>query len=433
MHKIHAAKAITLLLLGSFLGAGFAFVTQVILARLLGPADLGVFAAALATVTLLTPLAGFGVAQFWLKAFGAEGWGAIRWLKTSIRFVTISSVAAFALLIIWSFISPNDDESRFVLLILSFYMLGQVSVELVSAKFQLEEKYIYLSLWQLLPHFLRLLLVFIMVYFVTDPIQVHTVAYLYTSVSIASVVAGLYALINMQSGNFSLKGHAQTTSAYENNSKENPSVTDVIAESWPFGLAGFFQLIYFQSGVILVKYIAGEDAAGLYNVAFTVVAAMYLLPGVIYQKFLLPKLHRWSNHNRERFYQVYRQGNRVMLLLGTLIMIGLWATSNWMIPFLFGDDYADSVFLLNTLAISVPIMFIAFNAGATLVTQNHMRKKVQFMAVAAILNIMFNLIMIPIYGAIGAAVASVLSNAVLACCFYYASKKFVFSDQNIVV
>jgi O-antigen/teichoic acid export membrane protein len=431
MSKSYAVKAITLLWLGSLMGAGFAFLSQVILARQFGPAGLGVFAAALATVTLLTPLAGFGVAQFWLKVFGAEGWGAIRWLNASFKFVVISSVVAYVLLIAWAFFSPGGEESRYVLLVLSFYILGQVSVELVSAKLQLEEKYIILSLWQLFPHFLRLVFIVLFAYILTESIRVITVAYIYAAVAIAFIVAGWYALKNMKTGQFSLKNHKRTDSVYKNNSKKNLVVTDVIAQSWPFGLAGIFQLIYFQGGVIFVKYLASEEAAGLYSVAFSVMAAVYLLPGVVYQKFLLPKLHRWANHDRARFYQVYRQGNVVMLVIGITAMIGLWIVSRWAIPMLFGTAYDGSIVLLNIMAISTPIMFVAFNSGATLVTQDHMKKKIQFMAVVAVLNFLLNMLLIPIYGAIGAAVASVVSNSVLLTCYYYASKRIVFYDDVV--
>lgn len=428
MTKKHAFKAITLLWFGSLLGAGFAFLTQVILARQLGPAGFGIFAAALATVTLLTPLAGFGVAQFWLKAFGAEGWAAIRWLNESFKFVTISSCMALLLLIAWSYISHNNEESRLVSLVLSFYILGQVSVELVSAKLQLEEKYMRLSLWQFSHHLLRLLLVTLFAYLATEPTQVVTVAYIYASIAIAYAIAGWSSLKDMLTSDFSLKGHTKTDNI--SNSKGNIVITDVVSQTWPFGLAGFCQIVYFQSGVILVMYIAGKEAAGLYNVAFTVIAAAYLLPSVVYQKFLLPKLHRWSKHDRGKFYQVYQQGNIVMLIIGIIVMSGIWGTSNWAIPILFGIAYENSIFLLNIMALSIPVMFVAFNSGATLVTGNHIKKKIQLMAIVAILNTLLNLLLIPIYGAIGAAISSVLSNIVLLYLYYNASKNIVFNDMS---
>jgi Polysaccharide biosynthesis protein len=78
--KRQAAKAISLWWLGSLRGAGLAFLTQVILARRLGPSAFGVFASALATVTLLVPLAGFGMMHYSPEVVDEEGWGVMRGL-----------------------------------------------------------------------------------------------------------------------------------------------------------------------------------------------------------------------------------------------------------------------------------------------------------------------------------------------------------------
>src|SRR5690606_13992410 len=114
---------------------------------------------------------------------------------------------------------------------------------------------------------------------------------------------------------------------------QQPQVKNILQNAWPFGLASVFHLIYFQSDIVLVKYITGDEAAGYYNVAFTVMMAVLLFPGIIYQKFLLPKIHRWANHDRSLFYKVYRQGNVAMLVLGLLAMAFVWLLSPFPIPY----------------------------------------------------------------------------------------------------
>jgi O-antigen/teichoic acid export membrane protein len=68
---------------------------------------------------------------------------------------------------------------------------------------------------------------------------------------------------------------------------------------------------------------------------------------------------------------------------------------------------------LNILLLSVPIVFLAHNSGAILTTKNLINKKVRYMGIVALLNIVLNLIVIPKYGAIGAASTTVVSNLVL--------------------
>jgi O-antigen/teichoic acid export membrane protein len=228
----------------------------------------------------------------------------------------------------------------------------------------------------------------------------------------------------MERGIFYLKGHTFGDSVIQ---VDKPNTTTLASHACPFGLASFFHLIYFQSRIVLVKYFVDNETAGIYYVAFTIMVAVYLLPTVIYQKFLLPKMHRWANHDRNKFYEVYRRGNIAMLFLGVFIMILLWLLAPIFVPFIFGTQYADAVILLNVLSLCAPIVFIAFSAGATLVTQDHMKKKVKYMGFVAIINIFLGLILIPIYGAIGAAISTVVSNLILLIIYYIAAQKIVFS------
>ncbi len=426
--KKKAFNAFAILWLGTLLGAGLAFLTQVILARKLGSEHFGVFSAVLAMVTLVAPVAGFGVSQLWLKVFGQEGWDAQRWIKSSFNFVILSTLIVFIALYLWAFWGSHDQLTRALFYIMSFYILGQVSIELVSSKFQLEERYINLAVWQFLPHFMRFILVAILLFGFKELASIEEMAIVYAFVAIVFLLVGILQLKNMKKGNFKLKGHKEK--AFKDNSEV--SLAHVLQNAWPFGLAAFFHLIYFQSDIILIKYISGNDQAGIYTVAFTIMVAVYMFPSVLYQKFLLPKLHRWANHDKDKFYEVYRKGNLAMLLLGLLAMVFIWALSAWAIPLIFGKEYQDSILILNILALSSPLIFVAFSAGATLVTQEHMKLKVKLMGVVALINIALNFVFIPMYGAVGAAVTTVFSNVVLLVFYYYATETIVFKNKKII-
>ena len=426
MSKRKAFNAFALLWLGTLLGAGLAFLTQIVLARKLGSEDYGIFSAVLAMVTLITPLAGFGVSQLWLKVFGQEGWHAKKWLSSSFQLVILSTITVLISLFCWAFFGKHDEITRILIFITSFYILGQVSIELVSSKLQLEERYMYLAIWQFSPHFLRFILACTLLFLFSSWATIKDIAYVYAFVAIIFLLVGIIQLVNMQKGNFSLKGHTKEKSA----GYLNVTLTNVLQNTWPFGLAAFFHLIYFQSDIILIKYMVGDHEAGIYNVSFTIMVAVYMFPAVLYQKFLLPKLHRWANQDREKFHKVYHKGNIAMLILGIIAMLLVWLLSAWAIPFLFGDEYQNSVIILNILAVSSPIIFVAFSAGAALVTQEHMKLKVKYMGFVALINLGLNLLLIPNYGANGAAVATVLSNLVLLILYYYATEIKVFANKK---
>ena len=93
--------------LGSLISAGFVFLTQIMIARQLSIFEFGIFSSSLVTITLLVPLAGFGVAGFWLRLFAKEGWHGMHWLPSSFYLILFSSTIVFVLLLIWSFYGPH--------------------------------------------------------------------------------------------------------------------------------------------------------------------------------------------------------------------------------------------------------------------------------------------------------------------------------------
>ncbi|CEP36898.1 Membrane protein involved in the export of O-antigen and teichoic acid [Halomonas sp. R57-5] len=420
--KREAIKAVSSLWLATLTGAGLAFITQAILARSLLPEAYGVFSSSLSFVMLFVPLAGFGVAQFWLKAFGQEGWAAKRWLNGSIRFTSYSTGLVYCGLIVWAVIGPHNYITSLVLCLLAFHVLAQVVLELVSSRLQLEERFLSLAIWQLFPHLLRFFLVAALALFLSEKINVVLGSLMYAVVALVMIPIGYFMLKPMFNNKFGLVGHEKHFKEFCENKK---SWKAVINSSWPFGLAAFAHLIYYQSDIVLLKYLDSDASAGIYNIAFLVISAIYLLPGVIYQKYFLPKIHRWSIQDPSRVKKVFEQGNIAMLLLGLLFLVGIWVASDWMVLLLFGDTYSSASSVLKMLSFSVPFMFVAFSAGAVLVTQNHMKLKVKLMMSVALMNVLLNTILIPVYGMMGAAIATILSNALLALLYFITAKRLV--------
>lgn len=422
---MNSVRQISFLWLGSMGGAAFAFFIQLVLARSLSSDEFGLFSSVMNMVMVVVPIAGFGVAQFWLKAFGEEGWLATRWFPASFKFTLITSMGALLMLIFWAIGGPHDSITRNLIICLSFYVLGQIAIELVSSKYQLEEEYIKLAWWQLLPHMVRFFLLASFLIFLGLDLSVIEIGYMYSCVAVFFFIIGMRILFAMYHGRFLLSGHG-IRPAVKSKEVDFPKVGEVLTSAWPFGLAAFSNLIYYQSDIVLVKYYAGDASAGTYSVSFTVMAAFYLLPGVIYQKYLLPKMHRWANLRVEKLYEIYRVGNYIMLALGMLLSITLWVISGDLIGLLFGERYEESARILKVLAFSAPIIFMAFSTGATLVTRENMRLKVTYMLMVAGLNVVLNILFIPEYGAIGAAYTTLVSNAALLLLYYRGAQKHVF-------
>ncbi len=423
-----AFYSITLLWVGSVSGAGFAFLTHVILARILGPEEFGIFGAAYSVAVLMFPLAGFGIAQFWLKEFGKRGWEATTHVAASLRFVSLTSLGAVAAIVLWAVVGPHGNLFRLVLLLMGLHAAGQVSVELVAARLQLEERFFALALWQPLHHIIRFVLIAGLAIVVGRGLNVVGVASVYALVAGLMVITAAVLLSEMARGHFDLKGHGASWSA--SSTVKPPGLVTIAAGAWPFGLAGVFYMIYFQGDIVLVKYFTGDEAAGYYNVAFIVMMGVLLFPAIIYQKYLLPKIHRWAYRDRALFYSVYRRGTVVMFGIGMIAFAVIWVLASPGLLLIFGAHYIEAVHLLKILALSLPISFMVASIDSTLATQEHMKTKVQLMGAVAVINILLNLWLIPFYGAVGAAAAKVASNVIMLFLYYIFAERIVFAKEK---
>lgn len=425
-NKLASLKIISFLWVGAILASGISFVVQVALARGLGAESFGLFSATVGTINLIMPLAGFGISAFWLKVFGEEGWGGMRWLRPSFNFISLSTGLVIFALVVWAYLGPHDAVTSELLKVMSLLVLGNVSLELLKSKLQLEEKYITLAGWQLAYPLMKLILLMSLVY--VDRANIMNVGWGFSILSVATFILVASSLYQMLKGKFSLKGHG-SSAAFNPKIMPPISITEVSKQSWVFGFAGMFYVIWSTSNVVLLKYFLGNESAGIYSVSLLVINAICILPGVVYSKYLMPKIHRWANQDIPKLRETYITGNKIMLILGAFMMLGVFLFGELMIINLFGKEYSKSASILLLLSITLPIKFVGHSVGAMLVAKENMHKKVKLMGFVALLNVAINIVAIPLWGVYGVAISSIVSECVLLFLYYILVKK-VYLDNN---
>jgi len=402
-----AVGEITFLWASQLAVAGAAFLTQLLLARGLSVEQYGAFAVALASINLLTPLAGFGVGSYWLRVFGKEGSAGQRWISSTMKLAGFTSILILVAALIWAWSGVFSTTTRILMSLLAVTVIGQTVRSIGGAIFQLEGRYLTLAIYSVVPHGLRLLVVGLAFLIGCSAFGVAT-GYALATLVVVALYLGV--LRRMATGRLDLRGHGtrdETAQAVDAGSA--PSVLAAIQGAWPFALSGLFYLIYFQSDITLLGILAGEQAAGIYNVAFSVMSVVYLFPSTVYQKYLMPHLHRWAEHDQEHLLQVYRLGGKIMLIASLGFMGLLGGGAPWIVPRLFGEAYSKAGILLAFLSLCIPLRFLATTVGSILYTRGNMRRKVCYQGLAAVFNVALNLALIPVWGVFGAAVATVLT------------------------
>ncbi len=404
--SIRSTLQIMLLWGGALMGAGLAFLTQAALGRHLGPDDNGNFSAGLGQCILLSQIAGFGLQTFWLSVFGKEGGRAIRWMPASIKLLSLTASASVLLLILVTAFTATDPRIAFALYCLTPSILGFSAVELVTAKLQLEERFMLMAFWQTAHHAARLVIVLIILNFQSGDFLVQ-VSITYSTVACILVAYAYLHIRSMVKGRIDLKNHASPPR--EAASNDIPVTRETLKAAWPFCADSFLYIVYFQCSNILLLQLADERAAGLFFASFNIMNAIYLLPTVLYTKFLLAKLHRWAHHDKANLLAISKRGALAMGLVGLGGTIGVWSASADIVQIAYGAAFKDAEAILRILATCILLRFLSTSIGAVLTTGQQMMTRVRVKAICAVLCIVCNLILIPAHGAIGAAVSTVIT------------------------
>jgi O-antigen/teichoic acid export membrane protein len=413
-----------LIILGATALAALAnVIVQFLLARTLGPEQFGAFVSALAMVTLFSPLAAFGVGSWWLRAFGEEGYAAQRWVKPSLQLSVHSSLAVIALLMAWANLGPHDDLTGIIIATLTSVILAQVIFDLVNAKFQLEAQYTSLAAWQLASHPLRLLGLVLLTFQVSSITALH-VAYLYLGISFLVSFLGCFCLASFYRGKICLAGYSDPADLVNVESyQRKPTLKNVLIKTFPFSAEAFLFLMYYQTDLILLNYFVSKEEVGFYGASIIFMAAVYLPPSVLYQKFLLPKIHCWAYEKSNRFQRFIVKPGILLFICGLLVTLFIWSGASYFLPLILGEDYRPSVSLLTLMCLGIPFRYLSVHLGSILSTRDFIWINLKITGVTALLNIFLNLLLIPQYGAVGAAFATVLSYITLAGLFVITTQK----------
>mgnify|MGYP002840155542 FL=1 len=406
------------------------FACQLLLARNLSPKGFGLFSTAFVSITILAPLAVFGIQHVWLKKFAVEKEKGKRWVMPSLRLVVLNFSICLFLLLCWAFFGPHESNFKWILIGLSPLILGHISMELVSARFQAEEKYFAMAVWQGLPNTLRFFAVLFLIYFSIGELNIYSLVFFYSFIALVFSLVSLKFFKDLVKGSSFYRGNKEVILPKVSPVLNSLRSIKVLKEAWPFGLAAIFYLIYLQSDLIFLKYMVNNESAGIYSASYTFLLAIYLFPGIIYQKFLLPKFHRWSNFNQERFLEVYQAGNGLMLMLGIIFLVFLFPSVSYLVPLFFGEAYLQAIPLIKILIFCVPIRFLSCSVEMPLFTRDYMPTKTFIMGLVAFFNIALNIYLIPIYSFYGACISTLISEILLLLFYALAVKRDVFGKDT---
>jgi O-antigen/teichoic acid export membrane protein len=189
--------------------------------------------------------------------------------------------------------------------------------------------------------------------------------------------------------------------------------------AWLFGY--FFVLgIFTQADVFMLKIAGDDDMLATYGSAFRYYSILSLALGSVHA-VMLPMVQRSSGRELQSLFDKHRQ-----LAAGFLVIVALcgWL-AGWVIPWVDGGKYPGAVTTFRVLCVSAVISF-AFSPHVNLVMRfERFRFLLTLILIALAANVGLALLLIPSLGAVGAALATLVSAAVVTVSIFVESRKLL--------
>tara|TARA_Y100000590_G_scaffold437661_1_gene559551 strand:- start:232 stop:1128 length:897 start_codon:yes stop_codon:yes gene_type:complete len=184
-------------------------------------------------------------------------------------------------------------------------------------------------------------------------------------------------------------------------------------EAITLGLVLFIIQFYFRIDTIMLGLFSSKAEVGLYSVAFNLMEGTFFIPSIV-MAAIFPGLSQ-----AKQFLNYFLKGFLLISLTGFICGGAIFFLAEIIIEFFFETEFHGSSEVLKILALAIPIIFWGYLMTQSLVALDHNRIYLSITAFALLLNIMLNYWLIPEYGAEGAAIATVITEALipLSCSF----------------
>ena len=184
-----------------------------------------------------------------------------------------------------------------------------------------------------------------------------------------------------------------------------------LAAAWPLGAMMAVFVLAHNANTLIVQAVNGAQAAGHYLAALRLVEMAAVLPGVAGAVFR-PRLARVFSAGSAAAQKETQLYARAHLLAGWLIAPFVFAEAPRIIGWLYGGQYAAAAPLLRIFALAILANYLVCGYTNCLVAFGRDRVMLRAMAVAGLVAVAAGLVLTPVWGPPGAALAASLIHPV---------------------
>ena len=400
------ARQATVSLGGNFAGRFLSFLNYAILARLLGPASLGLYAIGMALLQMFEGVARLGMSNGVIRLGTRYRRTAPAALKQVLTVaVTLTGgcglLMAGALWVLAPWIASEIFGQGSLAVVIRWFaaavpLVAMLRVVAAATRVTLRTQY---SVWasEIVPGIANLLL--LAVFWLAGEAILGAIAARVLSFGVAAAIA-LFLLVHLFPGSLSVRQYNRRTAR------------QLLSFSVPTALASILSSLFLSDRLLIGVFLTPADV-GVYQVAAqTSLVLASLLAGVnaIFVPMAADLHHRGE---RQRLESLFRISTRWGLHAATPLFLVMITFSPEILDTLYGAEYRGAAVSLVILSCGQLVNVATGAVGSVLTMSGHPKRWLAITVAAVAANLGLNLILIPRAGIAGAAMATSLASLLL--------------------
>lgn len=184
----------------------------------------------------------------------------------------------------------------------------------------------------------------------------------------------------------------------------------LISRGYHYILSGMVVAIYGQTDKFMLMQMAGDEAVGLYSTATTICGMwVFVLSAVI--DSVNPTIMRLHGIDGDEYIRKNVQLYRMVFYVSAAVSFVLTAGAPLVVGLLYGEAYLGAVAPLRVVTWYTAFSYLGVARNAWVVCEGKQRYLKYMYGAAAVMNVVLNLALIPLLGTVGAALASLATQA----------------------
>lgn len=373
---------------------GMGVVVGVWVARYLGPSRFGSLNFAISFVALFGTLTTLGFENIVVKEIVIDGSRVPELLGTAFALRLGASVLAPFLAVLAVFVvQPHDSLAILLVSLLSIGLFFQ-AFDTIDSYFQSQVRS-KLTVWAKNSAFLSAAAFRLYLIHRKGPVWTFAAA------QVAELALGAFGLVVL----YQWSGGRVSQWRF---SKRR--AVELLKQSWPVILSGMAIMIYMRIDMVMLKVMQGDAAVGIYAAATRVSEVWYFIPSAIVSS-VAPAIIRVRN-NHALYYSRLRRLFSLMSLIAIVIGSSIALMSHWIIHLLYSDAFMAAAPVLAVHIWASVFVFLGLAQAPWDFAENLLKLGFYRTLAGGGSNVLLNLVLVPRYGPLGAAIATVISYAV---------------------